>query len=163
MKVEIFDDGAASMQMTRAEFKEYLDYQDGIKEGKEKPTEPVGILASFNPERGITNIMSRLGLPRNIQGFGYLREAIALSVGDWNYLNNVTKKLYPAVASKFRTTPLRVERSIRHCVERSWNQAMVTVLNEICGTNYTLNSYKPTNSELIALLVDHLKINGWAA
>ena len=40
------------------------------------------------------------------------------------YINAVTKRLYPEIAKKNGTTASRVERAIRHAIEVAWDRAM---------------------------------------
>lgn len=107
----------------------------------------------------ISDIMHQIGVPAHIKGYQYLREAIMLSINDDDMLNSVTKILYPTVAKKFKTTPSRVERAIRHAIEVAWDRGDVDVLSSYFG--YTIQSTrgKPTNSEFIAMISDKLKLN----
>jgi two-component system response regulator (stage 0 sporulation protein A) len=106
----------------------------------------------------VTDLIHQLGVPAHIKGYHFLREAILLCLTDNAYLDAVTKKLYPAVGTKFITTPSRVERAIRHAIEIAWDRGNIDVLQEYFG--YTINTQKgkPTNSEFIALLVDKIRL-----
>jgi len=104
----------------------------------------------------ISELLHRIGVPAHIKGYHYLREAIRLSVTEPRQYQAVTKTLYPEIAQRFRTTPSRVERAIRHAIEVAWDRGDVDVLCSIFG--YTVNHRrgKPTNSEFIAMLSDGL-------
>ena len=67
------------------------------------------------------------------------------------YINAVTKRLYPEIAKRNGTTASRVERAIRHAIEVAWDRGDVDTLNSYFG--YTIHNLrgKPTNSEIIAL------------
>lgn len=41
------------------------------------------------------------------------------------YINAVTKRLYPEIAKKNGTTASRVERAIRHAIEVAWDRGDV--------------------------------------
>ena len=41
------------------------------------------------------------------------------------YINAVTKRLYPEIAKKNATTASRVERAIRHAIEVAWDRGDV--------------------------------------
>lgn len=120
-------------------------------------------LASFasgdagNIDNAITNFLHNVGVPAHIKGFRYLRKAIDLGFHDQNYLEMITKGLYPAIAEEFETTPSRVERAIRHAIETAWDRGDVDVLNSIFGYTVSSRKGKPTNSEFIALVVDNFK------
>ena len=70
----------------------------------------------------VTNIIHEVGVPAHIKGYQYLREAIMMVVNDIDVINQITKQLYPDIAVKYKTTPSRVERAIRHAIEVAWRK-----------------------------------------
>ena len=119
---------------------------------------PFSSSARQNPnlEIIVTDIIHQIGVPAHIKGYHYLREAIISSVGDKEMLESVTKLLYPAVAKKFKTTPSRVERAIRHAIEIAWDRGNIDTLNSFFGYTINTGKGKPTNSEFIALITDKI-------
>lgn len=120
-----------------------------------------GVLTMAKPKvRGfderITSIFLTVGIPAHIKGFQYLREAIKLSIKEPDIINSITKELYPAIASRFETSPSKVERAIRHAIEVAWNRGKIENINTIFGIRVYENNEKPTNSEFIALISDKL-------
>ena len=107
-------------------------------------------------EEKISEIFMSIGIPPHIKGYGYLREAIKMTVERPFVINSVTKELYPTVAKKFATTSSKVERAIRHAIEVAWNRGRIEAINAIFGARIYLGSEKPTNSEFIALVADKL-------
>ncbi len=75
-----------------------------------------------NLEALVTNIIHEIGVPAHIKGYQYLREAIMMVVNDIDIINQITKQLYPEIAKRFKTTPSRVERAIRHAIEVAWRK-----------------------------------------
>ena len=114
-------------------------------------------------EGHITEILHEIGVPAHIKGYQYLREAIMLTVKDMDIINAVTKVLYPEVARKFGTTPSRVERAIRHAIEVAWDRGDVETLQRFFGYTVSGIKGKPTNSEFIAMIADHLALKRKAA
>ena len=110
-------------------------------------------------EEIVTEIIHDVGVPAHIKGYQYLREAIIMSVLDMDMLNSVTKVLYPEVAKKFKTTPSRVERAIRHAIEVAWSRGKVDTIEELFGYTVSIGKGKPTNSEFIALITDKIRMN----
>ncbi|MCL4352418.1 MAG: sporulation transcription factor Spo0A [Firmicutes bacterium] len=106
----------------------------------------------------VTNIIHEIGIPAHIKGYLYLREAILMVVNRVDLLSGVTKELYPAIAVKFKTTPSRVERAIRHAIEVAWARGNVDVINGIFGHTVNRDRGKPTNSEFIAMVADKLRM-----
>ena len=109
-------------------------------------------------ERDVTNMIHDIGVPAHIRGYQYLREAIQMSVKDMDMLGSITKTLYPEIAKKYETTPSRVERAIRHAIEVAWNRGRMETLDALFGYTINTGKGKPTNSELIALIADKIRL-----
>jgi len=107
-------------------------------------------------EKRVTKIMHKMGVPAHIKGYGYLRHAIILAYKDHGYIDGITKLLYPEVAENFKTTGSRVERAIRHAIEVAWDRCDMETCSELL--NWSPEKGKPTNSEFIAAIADHLHI-----
>lgn len=106
----------------------------------------------------VTKIMHEVGVPAHIKGYQYIREAIILAVNDIEAINSITKIMYPTLAKKFKTTPSRVERAIRHAIEVAWARGEMDVNNEMFGNTISAAKGKPTNSEFIAMIADKLRL-----
>ena len=106
----------------------------------------------------VSDIMHQLGVPAHIKGYQYLRESIILTIHNSDMMSSVTKVLYPTVARKFKTTPSRVERAIRHAIEVAWDRGDVDVLSSYFGYTIQTSRGKPTNSEFIAMISDKLRL-----
>ena len=108
----------------------------------------------------VTDILHKLGVPAHIKGYQYLREAIIIAVNDMDVINAITKVLYPQVAKTFQTTPVRVERAMRHAVELTWDRGDLDTLKSVFGYTVSATKGKPTNSEFVALIADTLRVRG---
>lgn len=106
----------------------------------------------------ITKLLHTLGMPTHVLGYEYSREAILIALGNKDTLRSITKELYPAVAEAFNTTPTRVERAIRHAVELAWDQGDLDTLQRFFGYTVSSKKGKPTNSEFLSALADHLRL-----
>ena len=87
-----------------------------------------------------------------------MREAIMMVVNNVEIINQITKGLYPQIATKFKTTPSRVERAIRHAIEVAWGRGDQQVVENIFGYTISASKGKPTNSEFIAMIADKLRL-----
>ena len=110
-------------------------------------------------ELTVTEILHQIGVPAHIKGYQFLRDAILLTMNDPDYINAVTKRLYPEIAKMNGTTASRVERAIRHAIEVAWDRGDVDTLNSYFG--YTIHNLrgKPTNSEFIAMIADKMRLD----
>lgn len=111
-----------------------------------------------NLEALVTNIIHEVGVPAHIKGYQYLREAIMMVVNDIDVINQITKQLYPDIAQKYKTTPSRVERAIRHAIEVAWGRGEQQTVENIFGYTVSASKGKPTNSEFIAMIADKLRL-----
>ncbi len=111
-----------------------------------------------NLEALVTNVIHELGVPAHIKGYQYLREAIMMVINDIDIINQITKQLYPDIAVKFKTTPSRVERAIRHAIEVAWARGEQQAVERIFGYTISASKGKPTNSEFIAMIADKLRL-----
>lgn len=106
----------------------------------------------------IGTIFSDIGLPEHYKGYKYLQEAIIMGVENMEIINNITKQLYPNLATKYKTTPSRVERDICRAIKVVWSRGKIKSMQNIFGYHVNSNCGKPTNSEFIAMIADKLRI-----
>ena len=111
-----------------------------------------------NLEALVTNIIHEVGVPAHIKGYQYLRDAIMMVVENIEVINQITKQLYPDIAKKYKTTPSRVERAIRHAIEVAWGRGQLETVENIFGYTISASKGKPTNSEFIAMIADKLRL-----
>lgn len=126
-------------------FNDYKDIKLEVKDNKKLDKKLVDILLS-------------VGISANLQGYSFLKESIKLAIENPTYVGSITKIMYPTIATKFKTTACRVERSIRHALDVSFNKGKITNLNEIFGLKIFNENEKPTNSEFVALIADRLTL-----
>lgn len=103
-----------------------------------------------------TQLLHEIGVPANLCGHEYLREAIVMLAGDCEVYGKMTKIVYPAIAKKYAKSSSSVEKAIRTALEVAWTRGKTELLDEIFGFTVNMQKGKPTNSEFIALLADYL-------
>ena len=105
----------------------------------------------------IGELLEQLGLARQEKGFERLSYAIAVTAKEFERAGSVTKLLYPDLAKHFQTTPEKIERSLRHLIEKSWEKGEKTQFEELFGYHRDNSEIRPTNSEYIAILADRIR------
>lgn len=115
-------------------------------------------LTKHDVDSAITHIIHEIGVPAHIKGYHYLREAIGIVFQDVEILGSITKTLYPRIAERFKTTPSRVERAIRHSIEVAWGRGDMDAIRTVFGYTVSASKTKPTNSEFIAMIADKLRM-----
>ena len=96
-----------------------------------------------------TTKLLRLGFQAQQIGYRYLREAVWVVCSDPEMITSVTKLLYPEIAKRFSTTDKQVERAIRN----SWVKGNRDAWKALAGQSIQENATRPTNREMISLLV----------
>ena len=107
--------------------------------------------------RRITDIIHECGVPAGIRGHEYIREAIAIAGKDATAVYAMTKRIYPAVAEKYGTTPSCAERAIRHALEK-WLHGNLAAQEKYFGYSIKPEAGKPTNSTFIATIADVIRL-----
>lgn len=132
-----------------------------------KPVAPEIELKKFPAQKNknfldekLSNLFIMVGIPAHVKGYQFLREAIKLTVEKPEFINAITKKLYPTIAERFNTTASKVERAIRHAIEVAWNRGKIEKINNLFGIKVYSSTEKPTNGEFIALIADKMLIEG---
>lgn len=105
-------------------------------------------------ERKVRELLLKIGITRNIKGYNYLVEAILLYDEDTS--KQITGYIYPKVAEKFNSTKERVERAIRHAIEKCFNNMDAEAIYFFFGNTVGIRQGKPTNAEFIALCSEWL-------
>ncbi|MBQ7351568.1 MAG: sporulation initiation factor Spo0A C-terminal domain-containing protein [Clostridia bacterium] len=109
-------------------------------------------------DKRLMNIFLSVGISAHLNGYHYLRESIKITMEHPEYINCITKKLYPIVAEKFSTTACRVERGMRNALEVAYEKGKLININQIFGLNIIDAYERPTNSEFVALIADRMMI-----
>lgn len=76
-------------------------------------------------EQKVAKLLQGFGIPTNIKGYLYLKEAIPAWKRNPN--QKFVSELYSNVAEKFGTTATRVEHAIRHALEVAYGEDRPTV------------------------------------
>ena len=101
----------------------------------------------------LEQILISLKITANNLGYKYIKDAVltSLELMKNNQRIYITKDIYPSVARTYYTTPSRVERAIRHSINKSF-AAMHEIYSDLFGGI-------PSNSEFIytlcSLLASH--------
>lgn len=104
----------------------------------------------------IIRIFMAMGIPSNLKGYQYLREAVKMTINEPDVITQITTRIYPELAERFHTSPSNVERSMRHAIETAWERGKKENIDSLFGLKIYDRNEKPTNSEFIALIADKL-------
>jgi len=103
--------------------------------------------------------LREIGIPANLKGYVYLRDAIILALTEGDMPASITHVVYPAIASRHNTTASRVERSMRHAIETAWTRSDINTLDDVFGHTVDAEKGRPTNSAFIARIADKIRLD----
>lgn len=106
-------------------------------------------------ERMVRKFLKAIGVPMNLKGYRYICSAVVHLSREKGM--KISLALYPMVAKEFGTTGSRVERAIRHAVERTFEVGNYDAMNEIFGPKVCASKGKLTNSEFMYATVEYLE------
>lgn len=106
----------------------------------------------------IITYLKELGIPAQMKGYYYLKEAIEMEIKDPLLVEKMTTKLYPDIAKVWETTPSRVERAIRHSIEVAFSRCDPKILEAYFMNTIDPMKGKPTNGEFIANVAEMVRM-----
>ena len=115
--------------------------------------ESIDILGEYD----ISGALTSFGIMPHLQGYRYLREAVAMALKDMSALHGITKIRYPDIAKHFHTTPQCVERSMRTAIQKAWTSGRPEVRRRYFGAYFDNCEKAPTNGRLIAAIAEFLE------
>lgn len=102
-------------------------------------------------------ILREFSVPAHLKGYQYLRSAMILASQNPEYVNGITKILYPQIAKEFGSTPSRVERTMRTAITAAWNHNSIEKKVELMGPIGNKLENRPTNTRFVSALAEALK------
>lgn len=113
-------------------------------------------------EQVVAEMLLDMGVPVHLNGYRFLLRSAVMALEKPERLTNITHVLYPAVARCFDTTASCVERSIRHAINMTWARGGAAAFEHVLNRRTFSENDKPTNCELIALISERVRLQGWA-
>lgn len=106
----------------------------------------------------ISALLKKLGIPANMLGYEYIREALLAMCTEVREETIKYRKLYEKLAKKFDTNHGCIERNIRHAIEIAATRGDPDAMNHYFSYSMDSEKGKPTNGEFLATLADALKL-----
>ena len=104
-------------------------------------------------KKSILDTFEKLGADYSLSGYKYICEAVDMLCETSQPFPIC--QLYALVGVKFNTTGSRVERAIRHFIDRAISYGNVEFIHSII--NFPGHKYKPTNSQFICGIVEYIR------
>lgn len=116
-------------------------------------------IKAMDTESKIIDILYKLGVPLQVKGYQYLKQAILMVVENVEIINNARDMLYLAIAEKYDTTTIKVRVAIMHAIETAWNGKRKDIHEKIFGSVFSKARGRPTILEFIALVSDYIRLD----
>lgn len=129
---------------------------------KEQPAQPPPVPKVSTPpcsvDRYLYSLFLQLGIPANKRGFHHLCVAVKLALENPELQHHLMHGLYPKVAEQLGTNVCCVERSIRTAITSAWNRGRPDLIEKHLGRGVITPYEKPTNSEMISLIAENVRL-----
>ncbi len=103
----------------------------------------------------ITYQLNLLGMSHKIKGYKYCRESVNLMIHSERFVQ--IEQVYSAVAEKFHTNEICVERNIRYAIEKTWENGDIAEIDKMFGFSVSEQKGKPTNMEFLFMITDRIR------
>lgn len=103
-------------------------------------------------------LLAQMGMSASLRGYGFLCSAAALAYESEARLFRVGRGIYEPIAAHHHTSKENVERLIRHAIESTMSAAQARGVYSLFGNTIDPAKGKPTNAQVIAMLVQRMRI-----
>jgi len=104
----------------------------------------------------LARLLRDCGFSPKHRGYSCIVESVQMLIQDGNVAHkSLTKKVYPYVARKQSTTPVRVEKNIRDAIRHAWEQENKRILLQLLGLDD--GQKPPSNGKLLSSICERLR------
>ncbi len=103
--------------------------------------------------------LDALNVPRHLLAFRYFSDGVGL-LSEMPYPSRIKlmQQLYPALSERHHSSPVMVDRAMRHGVESCWRLAGKAVQRQYFGYSAQDKQGMPTNGEFLFAVYEHVKL-----
>ena len=103
--------------------------------------------------------LDTLNVPRHLLAFRYFSDGVGL-LSEMRYPSRIKlmQQLYPALSERHDSSPVMVDRAMRHGVESCWRLAGKGVQRQYFGYSAQDKQGMPTNGEFLFAVYEHVKL-----
>ena len=106
----------------------------------------------------VFKVLDEMGFQQNLLGYDYLAYAIKHCMDVYPQKPKIIGDVYPSVAKIFDTTAIRVERAIRHSIERAFIRGDMDVMHKYFGNSIHPDDGKVTNAHFMYCVASKLRM-----
>ena len=103
--------------------------------------------------------LDALNVPRHLLAFRYFSDGVGL-LSEMPYPSRIKlmQQLYPTLSERHNSSPVMVDRAMRHGVESCWRLAGKGVQRQYFGYSAQDKQGMPTNGEFLFAIYEHVKL-----
>lgn len=98
-----------------------------------------------------------LGMSPCLRGYEYAKTGICHILENPESTFSIIKDLYPVIAQEHDSTSSRVERSLRHAIEKMYLYSDLDVLQKYFGLVVPSNQGRVTNSQFLSVVAERIR------
>lgn len=103
-------------------------------------------------------VLAQMGMHASLKGYDYLCCCAALAYENESRMFCVSREIYEPIAMLHQTSKENVERLIRHAIESTMSAARARGVYSLFGNTIDPARGKPTNAQVIAMLVQRMRV-----
>lgn len=111
-------------------------------------------------QKEISETIKSLGFIPHLKGYGYLKDAIIISVNE-NRGRLKMKIVYQEIAVRNHTVSGCVQNAIAYAVQKAWDEGSLKIRGKVLECKVDFSERAPTNAEVIIMITESIiqKIN----
>ncbi len=101
-------------------------------------------------KKNILQELQNIGFHTQYIGTEYIATALLLLSENQDDYFQISKTIYPALATQYQTDPSNIEKAIRMAIERVWNKSSLLQLQKFYPFEVENKNGRPSNREFIS-------------
>lgn len=103
----------------------------------------------------LVRLLRDCGFSPQHRGYACIVDSVQMLLKEVEYYQSLTKKVYPHIARKQSTTPIRVEKNIRDAIRHAWSKGDRQAIQKYLG--FGDDEKPPSNGKLISSICERLR------
>ncbi|MCL2696005.1 MAG: sporulation initiation factor Spo0A C-terminal domain-containing protein [Clostridiales bacterium] len=110
-------------------------------------------------EKQMGNLLQGMGMPPHLLGYRYIKYGGLVMARQQNPMQlSMMRQVYPLIAGHEHTTPIMVDRTMRHAIDVAWRKGSPKRIASYFGYCILDKKGMPTNAEFLHVLAEKMRL-----
>jgi len=110
-------------------------------------------------DKQMGNLLQGVGMPPHLLGYRYIKYGGLVMAQQPNPMQmSMMRQIYPLIANHEHTTPIMVDRTMRHAIDVAWRKGSPKRIASYFGYCALDKKGMPTNAEFLHVLVEKMRL-----